>query len=298
VPALSRRIKEVDLLLVIGARLGDITTQGYTTIAGGTVLAHVYPDPDEIGRVFRPELAIVSGPVAFAAALDGLRPASAPGWGAWTESARADYLQSFEPGAYDGALDMGRAMAALRARLPRDVIITLDAGNHTGWPMRYLAFGRPGRLLGPTSGAMAYSMPAAVAASLVYPDRLVVGFVGDGGFLMSGQELSAAVQHGARPVVFLFNNGGYGTIRMHQEREHPDRVIGTDLVNPDFAAVARAYGAHGELVARTAEVIPAFERAIASGKAALIELRTDPNQITTRTTIAAMRAAAAKKSSR
>jgi acetolactate synthase-1/2/3 large subunit len=157
--------------------------------------------------------------------------------------------------------------------------------------MRYLSFGRPGRLLGPTSGAMGYSAPAAVAASLMHPDRLVIGFVGDGGFMMSGQEIATAVQHGGKPIFVVINNASYGTIRMHQEREHPERTIGTDLVNPDFAALARAYGAHGELVTRTDEFIPAFERAVASGKAALIEARTDTQRITTRTTIAALRAA-------
>jgi acetolactate synthase-1/2/3 large subunit len=157
--------------------------------------------------------------------------------------------------------------------------------------MRYLVFGRPGRLLGPISGAMGYGAPSAIAASLLHPDRLVVGFVGDGGFLMSGQELASAVQHGARPILCVFNNASYGTIRMHQERDYPGRAIATELVNPDFVALARAFGAHGELVTRTAEFLPAFDRAVAAGKPALIELRTDPQQITTRSTLAALRAA-------
>jgi acetolactate synthase-1/2/3 large subunit len=204
-------------------------------------------------------------------------------------------VANLEPSPDDGALDMGRALADLREVLPRDAIITLDAGNHTGWPMRYLAFGRPGRLLGPTSGAMGYSAPAAVAASLVHRDRLVVCCVGDGGFLMSGQEIATAVQHGARPIFLVFNNASYGTIRMHQERAHPGRTIGTDLVNPDFAGLARAYGGHGELVTRTADFAPAFARAVAARTAALIELRTDPERITTRTTITALRAAAKRE---
>jgi acetolactate synthase-1/2/3 large subunit len=298
VPTLRKRLQEADLVIAVGARLGDITTQDYSTLQAPQprqTLVHVYPDADEIGRVFRPDLAIVAGPVAFAAAVAALRPASAPGWAAWTRSANADYLANLEPSPYDGALDMGRALADLRASLPRDAIITLDAGNHTGWPMRYLSFGRPGRLLGPTSGAMGYSAPAAVAASLLHPDRLVIGCVGDGGFMMSGQEIATAVQHGGKPILLVFNNASYGTIRMHQEREHPGRTIGTDLVNPDFVALARAYGAHAELVARTAEFKPAFDRAVASGKAALIELRTDPQQITTRATIATVQATAKRK---
>ena len=291
VPSLPRRIKEADLILVVGARLGDITTQAYTTLDSPQpkqTLIHVYPDANEIGRVFRPALGIAAGPVAFAGAIAGAKPQAAPRWAAWTETLHKEYLATLEPSPYNGALDMGRAMADLRGKLPRDAIVTLDAGNHTGWPMRYLSFGRPGRLVGPTSGAMAYSVPAAVAASLVHRDRLVIGCVGDGGFQMSGQEFATAVQHGGKPVILVFNNRSYGTIRMHQEREHPERVVGTDLVNPDFAAMARAMGGHGETVTRTDEFMPAFERARSSGKAALIELRTDTELLTTRMTITAL----------
>src|SRR5262249_4666207 len=150
---------------------------------------------------FCPELAIVAAPVATAAALAAVRPPRAPGWSGWTRAVNGEFVANLEPSPYDGALDMGRALAELRDRLPRDAIVSLDAGNHTGWPMRYLRFGRPGRLLGPTSGAMGYGTPAAVAASLVHPGRLVVGFVGDGGFMMSGQEIATAVQYGARPII-------------------------------------------------------------------------------------------------
>ncbi|HEY0480093.1 MAG TPA: thiamine pyrophosphate-binding protein [Kofleriaceae bacterium] len=292
VPTLRKRLAEADLVIAVGARLGDITTADYTAFAvpdPRQTLVHVYPEPDEIGRVFRPALGIAAGPTAFAAALAGLAPPSpgaAPRWAAWTRAARAEFVANLAPSPYDGALDMGRALADLRDRLPRDAIITLDAGNHTGWPMRYLSFGRPGRLLGPTSGAMGYGTPAAVAASLIHRGRLVVGFVGDGGFMMSGQELVTAVQHGGKPIIVVFNNASYGTIRMHQEREYPGRVIATELVNPDFVALARAYGAHGERVTRTDEFLPAFDRAVASGTAALIELQTDPRRITTRATLA------------
>src|SRR5258708_4319456 len=168
VPSLAKRLKEADFVLVVGARLGAITTQAYTTLdvpEPKPTLVHVYPDPNELGRVFRPDLGIAAGPVAFANAVTALRPSSSPRWAKWTEAARADYLASLEPSPYNGALDMGRALAELRGKLPPDAIVTLDAGNHTGWRMRYLSYGRPGRLLGPTSGAMAYSVPAAVAAS-------------------------------------------------------------------------------------------------------------------------------------
>jgi acetolactate synthase-1/2/3 large subunit len=298
IPSLPRRVREADLVIAVGTRLAEITTQDYSVLAvprPANRLVHVYPDADEIGHVYQPELGIVAGPSEFAAALarsPAARPTAAPRWSAWTRAANADYAANLAPSPYDGALDMGRALAELRSRLPRDTIVTLDAGNHTGWPMRYLSFGRPGRLLGPTSGAMGYGTPAAVAASLVHPGRLVVGFVGDGGFLMSGQEIATAVQHGARPVLIVFNNASYGTIRMHQERHFPGRTIATELVNPDFAALARAYGAHSEVVARTEDFLPAFDRAVASGKPAILDARTDPERITTRGTITALRAAA------
>jgi acetolactate synthase I/II/III large subunit len=191
-------------------------------------------------------------------------------------------------------LDIAAAMIHLRERLSEDAIVTLDAGNHTGWPQRYLSYARPGRQIGPTNGAMGYSVPAAVAASLIHPDRTVIGCVGDGGFMMSGQEISTAVQHGGKPIILLFNNNMYGTIRMHQEREHPLRVIGTDLVNPDFVAMAQSMGVHAERVMRSEEFAPALDRALAAGRAALIELRTDPEQISTRATIADLRARSSK----
>jgi len=294
-PSLVKRAKEADLLIVIGARLGEMTTQGYTVLdtpEPRQTLVHVHPDADDIGRVFRPTLAIQSGTSAFASALASLRRVDGARWRKWTEAAHADYLATLEPTPYNGALDMGRAFGWLRDSLPRDAIVTVDAGNHTGWPQRYLRYGRPGREIGPTNGAMGYSVPAAVAASLVHKDRLVVGCVGDGGFMMSGQEVATAVQYGGKPIILVFNNSIYGTIRMHQEREHPTRVVGTDLVNPDFAAIGRAMGCHGETVHKTDEFAPAFERAMRSGKAAVLELRTDPELITTRTTITAIREAA------
>ncbi|MBI3451532.1 MAG: thiamine pyrophosphate-binding protein [Rhodospirillales bacterium] len=294
-PQLIKRAKEADLLLVVGARLGEMTTQGYTIMESPEprqTLIHVHLEAEELGRVFRPTLAIQSDANAFAPLAAAMPPVDGRRWAKWTEDAHADYRASLEPQPYNGALDMGRAMAALRDELPENAIVTLDAGNHTGWVQRYLVYRRPGRLLGPTSGAMAYSVPAAVAAALIHPDRLVVGCVGDGGFMMSGQEIATAVQHGARPIILVFNNRMYGTIRMHQEREYPERVVGTELVNPDFAALGRALGCHGETVARTDEFMPAFRRAVAAKKAAVIELQTDPEWVTTRTTITALREAA------
>ena len=291
-PALVARFKEADVVLVVGARLGEMTTQGYTTLDSPRtrqVLVHVHPDADEIGRVFRPALGIVSSGDGFFAAARSMAPLDGARWSAWTGSARKDYLASLEAPAYSGPLDAAKAMHALDALLPADAIITLDAGNHTGWPQRFLHFGRPRREVGPTSGAMGYSVPAAVAASLLHRDRVVVGFVGDGGFMMSGQELATAVQHGGRPIVVVFNNRMYGTIRMHQEREHPERVVGTDLSEQDFAALGRALGCHAERVTRTEDFAPAFRRAMESGRAALVELLTDPEVVSTRLTITGLR---------
>ena len=227
----------------------------------------------------------------IAAALAALEPIPNPRWAAWRKEARAEYEAGLQPTrlADSPALDLGRIMTWLRERLPDDAIITSDAGNFSGWPNRFLQYRRPGRQLGPTSGAMGYGVPAAVAAKLAYPGRIVVGFVGDGGFMMTGQELATSLAEGQGPIILLFNNAMYGTIRMHQERRFPGRVVGTALRNPDFAALAAAYGGFGAVVARTEEFAPAFEAALASRRAAIIELQIDPEIITTRTTLAALR---------
>ncbi|MGE0340906.1 MAG: thiamine pyrophosphate-binding protein [Xanthobacteraceae bacterium] len=293
-PSLTKRVKEADLLLVVGARLGEITTQAYRIIESPTPkpkLIHVYPDPDEIGRVYVPDIALVASPSAFAAATRSLQSLDAGKWRAWREAARNDYLETIKIPATSFPLDMGKAISDLANALPDDFVVTVDAGNFSGWAHRFIRYARPGRQLGPTSGAMGYSVPAAVAASIADPKRTVVSFVGDGGFLMSGQEIGTAMQHGGRPIVLLFNNRMYGTIRMHQEREFPERVSGTELVNPDFVGFARSFGCHAERVEKTADFMPAFERAVNSGKAAVLELMTDPEQISTRTTISALRAA-------
>ncbi len=292
-PALIERMKMADLLIIVGARLGEMTTQGYTVLDAPRPrqkLVHIHASADELGRVFQPDIAIVSASDAFAAAVVGCRWTEPDRFAAWCCAARCDYESATTPPPCDGLFDAARAMVDLRQHLPDDAIITLDAGNHTGWPQRYLLYHRPGRQIAPTSGAMGYSVPAAVAASLAYPDRTVVGCVGDGGFMMSGVEIATAVQHGGHPIILLFNNGIYGTIRMHQERTYPGRVVGTELVNPDFVTMARAMGAHAERVERTADFIPAFERAGRSGKPAVIELVCDRDQLSTRATVAELRA--------
>jgi len=294
-PALLERVRAADLLLVVGARLGEITTQGYSLVTppkARQTLVHVHASAEELGRVYQPDLAIQSSPGPFAAAAALLTPPASRPWGAWREAARQDYAAWQVPGTYDGPLDLGRVFLWLRDRLPAGAIVTNDAGNFSGWGHRFLRYGRPGRQLGPTSGAMGYAVPSAVAAKIAHPDRLVLGLVGDGGFLMTGQELATAVHAGAAPVILVFNNGMYGTIRMHQETRFPGRVSATDLTNPDFAALARAYGAFGASVVRTEDFAPTFEEAVASGRPAVIELHMDPDVITTRTTLTALRAKA------
>ena len=293
-PTLVNRVKAADLVLAVGARIGEITSQSYSLMglpSTGKILIHVHAAAEELGRVFRPTLAIQSGMPEFAAAAKALAPIAAPRWTDWQREAREEYEAALAPArpVPMPPLDLGRVMVWLRERLPEDAIVTSDAGNFSGWPNRFLLYCRPGRQLGPTSGAMGYGVPAAVAAKLVHPDRIVVGFVGDGGFLMTGQELATALGEGVGPIVLLFNNGMYGTIRMHQERRFPGRIIGTNLKNPDFVALARAYGAFGETVTRTEDFAPTFEDADAANKAAVIELRMDPDMITTRTTLSAIR---------
>ncbi|MEX6506569.1 thiamine pyrophosphate-dependent enzyme [Jiella sp. M17.18] len=287
-PSLVKRMAEVDVLFVAGARLGEMTTKGYTTLdAPGPKprVIHVHAGADEIGRVFQPELGLNASSAHLAETLAEARWFDGARWQDWRGELRAAFQADQEPQGEAGPLDLSAAFAALRETLGEDAIVTVDAGNHTGWPQRYLAYGRPGRQLGSTAGAMGYAVPAAVAAAIRHPERTVIGCVGDGGFQMSGMEIATAVQYGARPIVFVFANGIYGTIRMHQEREYPGRVVGTDLVNPDFRALGAALGAHAERVTTTAEFMPAFERALAAKKAAVIELVTDPARISTRSAL-------------
>jgi acetolactate synthase-1/2/3 large subunit len=291
-PALVERFKEADLLLAIGARIGEITSQSYSLLGipdPGKALIHVHAAAEELGRVFRPTLAIQSGIPEFAAAAAALPLVGAARWSRWRAAARAEYEAGLIPSVTSGPLDLGQVMVWLRDRLPKDAIVTSDAGNFSGWPNRFLQYRRPGRQLGPTSGAMGYGVPAAVAAKLVHPQRLVVGFCGDGGFMMTGQELATSMLEEVGPIILVFNNSMYGTIRMHQERRFPGRVVGTALKNPDFLGLARAYGAFGASVTRTEEFAPAFEEAAAHKGGAIIELKMDPETITTRTTLSEIR---------
>ena len=288
------RFKAADLVLAVGARIGEITSQSYSLLGvpdPGKTLIHIHAAAEELGRGFAPTLAMQSGMPEFAAAAAVLEPVSNPRWAAWRKEMRAEYEAGLAPSKLGAApaLDLGAVMTWLRQRLPDDALVTSDAGNFSGWPNRFLQYRRPGRQLGPTSGAMGYGVPAAVAAKIARPGSIVVGFAGDGGFMMTGQELATALAEGAAPIILLFNNAMYGTIRMHQERRFPGRVVGTALKNPDFKAVAEAYGAFAARVQRTEEFAPAFDEAVASGRAAVIELQMDPEIITTRTTLSALR---------
>jgi acetolactate synthase-1/2/3 large subunit len=296
-PKLAERIKSADLLLVVGTRLGEMATSGYTLIGlpvPKQAMIHVHAGAEELGRVYQATLPINAAMPAFAAAARALAPVDSSAWRDWTQAAHADYLANLQHPQIAGKLQMGDIMAWMRAHLPADAIITNGAGNYTTWAHRFYQYRRFRTQLGPTSGAMGYGMPAAVAAKAVHPDRTVVCFAGDGCFLMNGQELATAVQYGLNLIVLVINNGMYGTIRMHQEREYPERVIGTDLANPDFVALARAYGAHGELVETTEQFAPAFERALKAGKPALLELRLDPEAITPRASLSQIRENALK----
>jgi acetolactate synthase-1/2/3 large subunit len=291
-PALAGRIKQADCVLAVGSRLGEIVTGGYTLFEvprPKQLLIHVHPGVGELGRVYQADLAVNAGMPEFARAARALPPVDGACWGDWTRAARNDYLATLEPQPMPGELNLGEVVCWLRDRLPADSIVTNGAGNYSSWVHRFYQYSGFRSQLAPTSGSMGYGLPAAVAAKLLYPERTVICFAGDGCFLMNGQELATAVQYQAHIVVIVVNNGMYGTIRMHQERRFPGRVSGTALVNPDFAALAQAYGLYGEVVEKTADFAPAFERALQAGKPALLELRVDPEAITPRTTLSALR---------
>jgi acetolactate synthase-1/2/3 large subunit len=293
--ALRDRLRDADVLLVVGARLGDIETGGFTTIVPpglGRVLIHVHPDPDELGRVYEPALPIVSSGAAFAEALTELEPLDGTGRATALERAHAEYRATLAARELPGELDLTRVMAILRERLPDDAILASGAGNFTVWAHRFYVFRRYGTQLAPISGAMGYGLPAAIAAKLVDPDRTVVCLAGDGDLLMSAGELATARQAGADVVVLAVDNGMYGTIRMHQERRFPGRVSGTDLENPDFAALARSFGWEAEQVERTEDVPAALDRALGAGAPALLHLRVDPEALTPRQTLSEIRAEA------
>jgi acetolactate synthase-1/2/3 large subunit len=297
-PRLAQRVRDADVLLVLGARLGDVETGGYAYFGiprPGQRLIHVLPDPDELARVFQPHVAIVASPAAAAIALSGV-VVDGSAWREASEQARDEYLDNLRHTPWTGGgVDLGEVLAWLRGRLPEDATITSGAGNYTVWAHRFYEFRRYGTQLAPQSGAMGYGVPAAVAAKLLHPDHIVVCVAGDGDFSMTGQELVTAVQYGTPFVVIVVDNGMLGTIRMHQERHYPGRVSNTDLVNPDFAAVARAYGGHGEKVERTEDFAAAFERALDSALPALLHLVVDPEAITPRQTITQIRESSTRR---
>nr|WP_315593933.1 thiamine pyrophosphate-binding protein [uncultured Cupriavidus sp.] len=285
-PKLAERVKTADLIVAFGTRLGDIATDAYTLLEVPTPqqkLVHIHADSFELGRVYQPALAIHAGVEPGAAMLASLPAPAALPWKDWTGGARADH-EAFvtvpKPHPELSGVDMSAAMAHLNHVLPEDSVLTNGAGNYTVWLHRFYAYKRPRTELAPTCGAMGYGLPAAVAAKLRHPEKTVVCLAGDGCFLMYPQEIATAAAHGANLIVILVNNRMYGTIRMHQERRYPGRQSGTTIVNPDFVEMARSCGAWAERVEKTEDFAAAFERAQKAGKPAVLELLTDPLQIT------------------
>jgi acetolactate synthase-1/2/3 large subunit len=281
-------VRDADTILAVNIRFGEMTTDGYTLLdvpVPRQSLIHVHPSDCEIGKVYSPTLGIQSGPNALAAAL---RAVKGP-WADWRAKARASYEASLTPRPQPSPVDMGAVIAHLRATLPADVILTNGAGNFTVWPNKFFPFGDGARLLAPQSGAMGYGLPAAIAAKVAHPTRTVVCFAGDGDFQMTCQELATAAQAGAQPIVLILNNGIYGTIRAHQERTFPGRVSGTDMVNPDFTALARAYGFHAERVETTSDFPAAIARSMASASGAVLDLNISPEALTPGQSLSAMR---------
>ena len=290
-PHVKALIQGADVILAINVRFGEMTTDGYRLLAVPHPvqrLIHVHGSDRELGKVYVPAVALQAGPNACAAALGAVQG----NWARWRQAARQDWLASMKAPPQPSPVDMGTVMEHLRHRLPPDVILTNGAGNFAVWPNKFFAFGPEARLLAPQSGAMGYGLPAAIAARVAFPRRTVICFAGDGDFQMTIAELGTAMQAGAQPVVLVLNNGIYGTIRAHQERHYPGRVAGTTLENPDFTAIARAYGFHAERVAATADFAAAFERALASPTGAVLDLDISPEAITPRQTLSQMRAAA------
>jgi len=299
-PRLLERIRASDLLVVLGARLSEVPSQGYTLLEipnPRQALVHVHADADELGRLYRPAQAIHATPQAMAQALAGLQPSAPVGWAEHTRAARADYLAWSDPAPIriPGALQMGAVVQHLREALPGDTIVCNGAGNFATWVHRFWHFAHYGTQLAPTSGSMGYGLPAGVGAKRLLPAREVLVLAGDGDFLMHGQEFATAVQYGLAIVVIVLDNGMYGTIRMHQEREYPGRVSATTLKNPDFKAYALAFGGHGERVERTEEFAPALARARASGLPSIIHCLLDPQAITPTSTLDGIRSAARQR---
>lgn len=290
-PHVKALIRDADVVLAVNVRFGEMTTDGYTLLdvpLPKQTLIHVHGSDREIGKIYQPALGIHAGPNAFAAGLRGVKG----NWAAWRSAARAGYEASLKAPAQPSPVDMVAVTEHLRQVLPENVVLTNGAGNFTVWPNKFFPFGKQARLLAPQSGAMGYGVPAAIAAKVANPDRTVVCFAGDGDFQMNCQELATAAQSAAQPIVLILNNGIYGTIRAHQERNYPERVSGTDMVNPDFVALGRAYGFHAERVAKTEDFPAAFARALASKTGAILDLDISPEALTPRQTLSQMRQAA------
>jgi acetolactate synthase-1/2/3 large subunit len=291
-PALGAAIKAADLLLVVGARLGEMTTSQYELLGipnPQQYLVHVHPSPDEIGSVYRADLPIAATAQAFASLLEKLAPPTTIPWAGLRADLRAAYERSLKPIPLPGSVKLADVVRTVSQMLPEDGIVTNGAGNYAAFVHRYFEYKRYRTQLAPTSGSMGYGLPAAVAAKLAHPTRPVVNFQGDGCFMMTSQELATAVQYALPIVTIIANNGVYGTIRMHQEREYPNRVVGTTLMNPDFAAYARSFGAEGHTVEATSDFAPAFEHALRTGRPTVIELKLDPEAISPRRTLSEIR---------
>jgi acetolactate synthase-1/2/3 large subunit len=292
-PALAREVKEADLLILLGGRFSEMPSSSYTLMDipyPAQKLVHIHPDPSELGRVYRADLAICAAPEEFVSALAALEAPASPAWSERTEAMHTAYLAwSTPPKSSPGQVQMGEIMEWIEANTPKDVIFTNGAGNYATWLHRFHRFQAFNTQAAPTSGSMGYGLPAAVAAKQLFPEREVVCFAGDGCFMMHGQEFATAIRYNLPIITLVINNSMYGTIRMHQEREYPGRVSATDLTNPDFAALAKAYGGHGETVQTTDDFAPAFLRARASGKPAIIEIKLDPEAITPTRTLTQIR---------
>jgi acetolactate synthase-1/2/3 large subunit len=294
-PTLAKAIEDADLLFVVGSRLGEMTTNGYTLIDIPTPrqkLIHVHPSGDELGSVYRADVPVVASAEAFSKALEQIQsPASVP-WSGWREERRANYVKTMTPADLPGDVHMGKVIQVLSEAMPDNAFICNGAGNYAAFLHRHFTYKGYRTQLAPTSGSMGYGLPAGVAAKVAFPGRPSIVLAGDGCFMMTCQELATCMQYELPVVVIVANNGMYGTIRMHQEREYPERVVGTRLTNPDFAKFAESFGGHGETVTSTDDFKPALDRAIASGKPAVIELKLDPEALTPRQTLSAIRAAA------
>ncbi|MFZ0064901.1 MAG: thiamine pyrophosphate-binding protein [Pseudolabrys sp.] len=292
-PKLLARVKGADLVLLIGGRFGEMPSQSYSVFdipEPQTKLVHVHPGAEELGRVYHPHLAINAAPTAFCAALETMQPPKEIAWRGESDTAHADYLAWGEKATpVPGAVNLGEIMVWLRENLPADAIVTQGAGNFSGWVHRFYRVRKFGGLVGATSGSMGYGLPAALAMQTLYRDRAVVCVAGDGDFLMTGQDFATAVQYELPVIVLVADNGIYGTIRMHQEREYPGRVIATNLRNPDFAAYALAFGGYGALVEKSADFPAAFAAARASGKPSILHLKIDPEAITPTATLMGIR---------